>query len=400
MIMIPDLIDGVFDEMVALRRDIHMHPELSGNEKRTSALVAKKLREYGVDEVQEGITEYGTGVVALIRGAAGPGKCIAIRADMDALPLTEDPGFEFASLNPGVMHACCHDGHTAALLGAAKVLADLRSEFAGSVKLLFQPAEESAPLGGAKPMVDAGVMENPHVDAIIACHLTTSEQPGLIRLYKGEVTSSFDLFDIEVIGKSGHGSQPHTACDAILAASQYVVLLQQIVSRKIDPARTAIVSVGMINGGNASNIIAEHVTMNMVSRFFGGEARDIIRRQVSDLAKGVELLSSCKFNVRHSPGYLSVNNDPALIDLIKQACTEAVGQNAAVYMTEPWPASEDFSYYIDATGTPGALVIIDAGHCGDEIYPLHHPKSSWREESLKTAASFSVISALAFLGKL
>ena len=209
-------VDSIFDELVAIRRDIHAHPETGMQEVRTSALIRRELEKMGMDEIQQPLP---TAVVGLLHGGKGPGKCVALRADIDALPVHEETGLPFASETEGVMHACGHDLHTTMLLGVARTLCHLRDTFAGTVKFIFEPSEDLMP-GGARALVAAGVMENPHVDAIFGQHVCPSENDsvGRMQLYKGYFTSAVDLFHISVHGKSGHGAAPHTARDAIACA--------------------------------------------------------------------------------------------------------------------------------------------------------------------------------------
>ena len=230
---IRSFVDTIFDELVSIRRDIHAHPELGMHEVRTSALIRSELEKMGVDEIRQPLP---TAVVALIHGKKGPGKCVALRADIDALPVHEETGLPFASETEGIMHACGHDLHTTMLLGAAKTLCHMRDQFTGTVKLIFEPSEDLMP-GGARALVAAGVMENPHVDAIFGQHVCPSENDsvGRMQLYKGYFTSAVDLFHITVHGKSGHGAAPHTARDAIACAGYLITVLQTVVSRRIDP---------------------------------------------------------------------------------------------------------------------------------------------------------------------
>ena len=255
--MFKETVEKYYPEMKAIREDIHRHPELSYKEERTSALIMEKLKEYGVDSVER---TWMTGLVALIKGGKGEGKCIAIRADMDALPVTEETGVEFASENEGVMHACGHDMHITILLTAARILCENRDKFPGSVKLIFQPAEEAAnpsdTTGGAMHMVEYGCMENPHVDAIIALHMNpaTPDHNCQFAIKKGVITSGFDLYRFDVHGKTAHGSQPQNGNDAILALSQLIVLLQSpaipILSRPLSspsaPSAAAAVSTSFL----------------------------------------------------------------------------------------------------------------------------------------------------------
>ena len=256
--------DSIFEELVSIRRDIHQHPELGMQEIRTSAIIRSELEKMGMDEV---LSPLPTGVVGILHGGKGTGKCVAMRADIDALPVEEETGLPFSSQTSGIMHACGHDLHTTMLLGVARVLCRMRDSFAGTVKFIFQPSEDTMP-GGARAMVAAGVMENPHVDAIYGIHVNPSEdgEVGTMNLYKGYFTTAVDLFDIDVNGKAGHGSAPHTADDAIVAAGYLIAALQQIVSRRVDPMDTAVFTIGTMSGGSAVNIISGQAKIAGVSR--------------------------------------------------------------------------------------------------------------------------------------
>ncbi len=398
--MFKESVEKYYPEMAAIREDIHRHPELSNHEVRTSALVMEQLCSYGLDRVEQ---VAGTGVVGLLRGTAEgaeDGRCLAIRADMDALPVTEDTGLAFASEVPGVMHACGHDIHTATLLTAARVLAEHRNQFKGCVKFIFQAAEEKAPAGGARPMCEAGVMENPHVDAIVALHVVPStDKAGKFGLKKGVVSSGFDLYDFDVHGKSGHGSQPHTANDAILAVSQLIVMLQQIVSRNIDPLKTAIFSVGLLSGGTAVNIIPGEARAEGVARYYDNQSAEVIRERALDIAEGVSKLSGCQIDVKVQKGYACVENDGELIDFIDSAVKAELGEDASFAMDEPFSGSEDFSYYSIHSGVPGALMWLHAYPEGGEVYPLHNPKCVMQSDIIKTGAAGMARIAVEFLNQ-
>ena len=276
--MFKEIAEQYYEEARAIREDLHRHPELSYNEHRTAELIEKKLTEYGVDSMER---MFDTGVVALIHGAKGPGKCIGIRADIDALPVNEETGVAFASENPGVMHACGHDIHVTNLLIVARILCENRDKFRGTVKLIFQPAEEAAspdnPHAGAWNMVRCGCLENPRVDAMIGLHNNPSASGhGTFGLRKGVCTSGFDLYRFDVYGKTAHGSQPHVGNDAILAVSQLIVLLQQVVSRNIDPLKTGILSVGTIQGGTRVNIIPEYATAGGCFRYYDNDTAKVM----------------------------------------------------------------------------------------------------------------------------
>ena len=391
---IRDRVHEVYDEMITWRRDFHRHPELSNNEVRTTEKIVELLKSFGCDSVERPLP---TGAVALIKGAK-PGKCVAIRADIDALPVKELTGLDFASENDGVMHACGHDTHISMLLATAKVLCGMRDQLCGTVKLIFQPGEEKAPMGGARPMVEAGVMENPHVDAIMATHISPGgPKVGAISMYNGIATTAFDLYNVKVTGQNAHGSQPHNGHDAILAAAQFIVNAQQIVARRVNPLKTAIVSIGVIKGGEAVNIIPSTASMEMVCRTYGEETRKVIYDEVMRLARGTAELSACKFDVEHIEGYGSVVNDPKLLKIGAEAVVEALGPDYVDNLEEPLSFSEDFSYYGNATGTPSLFLLLNAGYLGDEPHSLHDARCTFKEEALECGVTAMVATAVKIL---
>lgn len=386
--MFKSTIEKYYPEMAAIREDLHRHPELSFKEFRTSALIVEKLKEYGVDEVTQPCE---TGVVGLIKGGLGEGKCLAIRADIDALPIVEESGVAFASENPGVMHACGHDLHTSTLLLVARVLCENRDKFKGSVKLIFQQAEEAAnpadPRGGSVHMVEAGCMENPHVDAIIALHVSPDlERHGSFGIKRGVCTSGFDLYRFDVHGKTSHGSQPHKGNDAILALAELIVALQQIISRNLDPMKDAIITVGTMKGGSAVNIIPDEATAGGCFRYYDNGSAEVIRRRTLEIAKGIESISNCKIDVDVKRGYACVDNDDALIDFIDKTLVETMGEESRFYQDEPASGSEDFSYYNVATGTPCALLWLSTNPMTDKVYPLHSSKCCMKSDIIKIGA--------------
>lgn len=384
----------ISDEMLSWRRDFHAHPELSNNEFRTTEKIVELLKSFGCDSVERPLP---TGAVAIIKGAK-PGKCVAIRADIDALPVKEETGLPFASQNDGVMHACGHDTHISMLLATAKVLCGMRDQLPGTVKLIFQPGEEKAPMGGARPMVEAGVMENPHVDAIMATHISPGgPKVGAVSMYNGIVTTAFDLYNVKVTGQNAHGSQPHNGHDAILALAQFIVNAQQIVARRVNPLKTAIVSIGVIKGGEAVNIIPSTASLEMVCRTYGEETRKVIYDEVMRLARGTAELSACKFDVEHIEGYGSVVNDPKLLKIGAEAVAEALGPDYVDNLEEPLSFSEDFSYYGNATGTPSLFLLLNAGYLGDAPHSLHDARCTFQEEALECGVTAMVATALKIL---
>lgn len=384
----------ISDEMLSWRRDFHAHPELSNNEFRTTEKIVELLKSFGCDSVERPLP---TGAVAIIKGAK-PGKCVAIRADIDALPVKEETGLPFASQNDGVMHACGHDTHISMLLATAKVLCGMRDQLPGTVKLIFQPGEEKAPMGGARPMVEAGVMENPHVDAIMATHISPGgPKVGAVSMYNGIATTAFDLYNVKVTGQNAHGSQPQNGHDAILALAQFIVNAQQIVARRVNPLKTAIVSIGVIKGGEAVNIIPSTASLEMVCRTYGEETRKVIYDEVMRLARGTAELSACKFDVEHIEGYGSVVNDPKLLKIGAEAVSEALGPDYVDNLEEPLSFSEDFSYYGNATGTPSLFLLLNAGYLGDAPHSLHDARCTFQEEALECGVTAMVATALKIL---
>lgn len=390
-----DLADKLFPETVEIRRTIHRHPEIGRKEVQTSALIRAKLQEFGVDSIESPVP---TAVVALIKGTKGPGKCLALRCDIDALPVQEETGLPYASEVPNMMHACGHDMHTAMLLGAAHLLCAKRADFAGTVKLIFQHSEDTLP-GGAKELVEKGVLENPHVDAIIGMHMHPDEsRVGKFLFHDGPITTSVDLFDFTIKGKGGHGSAPQTTHDPILAACQLVTLLQQIPARYIDPLETVIFPICSLHSGDAPNVIPDEARLSGVARSYVDAVREDVTKQVYDIAKGLEAISQCKININHYEGYPACYNDPALMKVVREAVTSSLGAEAIFEDPRPVSFSEDFSYYTKMSTTPGAYIMLFAGHNGD-LVSLHNPKCNLKEEAMPYGITALVSTALTFLNK-
>ena len=363
---IRSFVDTIFDELVSIRRDIHAHPELGMHEVRTSALIRSELEKMGVDEIRQPLP---TAVVALIHGKKGPGKCVALRADIDALPVHEETGLPFASETEGIMHACGHDLHTTMLLGAAKTLCHMRDQFAGTVKLIFEPSEDLMP-GGARALVAAGVMENPHVDAIFGQHVCPSENDsvGRMQLYKGYFT----------------------------CAGYLITVLQTVVSRRIDPMDTAVLTVGTMSGGDAVNITAGEARMVAVLRSFSDAGRDTAIQEVRRICKGIGIAFDCDIEVNLEEGYALQYNDPAMIDLVNKAVTAAGGK--AEFIDKPFSGSEDFSFFGKLTGTPSAFMMVDAGR-GENAVSLHNGKIVFNEEVMKHGVTGLAAIAVEYLNR-
>lgn len=374
------------DEMVANRRDFHSFPELSFCEVKTAAKVAAHLRSYGITEVFECVGK--TGVVGLIRGGK-PGPCIALRADMDGLPIQEIADVPYASKNPGVMHACGHDGHMAGLLAAAKVLHAERATLSGVVKLVFQPAEEG--LGGAAAMIKDGVLEDgpqgPRVDAIYGLHLWSMGAMGIVECSAGPVMAASDRFEIDVRGKGGHGAAPQGTVDAIVEAAALVTALQTVVSRNKDPLDSGVVTVGMIKGGYNYNIIADHVKLTGTCRSFTPAVQELIKKRMGEMCCGVAATYGGSIDMEYHYGYPpTINAYPECVDVVNRASTKVVGAERAGRPQRTMGA-EDFSYFLQAR--PGCFFFIGAALQGD-ARPHHKSVFDFDEDAMLVGASVFV----------
>lgn len=367
-------ISSYIDEVVKWRRHLHKYPELSYKEKQTSQFVYKTLSNFNNLEVTRP-TE--TSVMATLTGGL-PGKTIAFRADMDALPIEEETGLSFASQNKGVMHACGHDGHTAMLLGAAKFLSHIQQDIPGKIIFLFQHAEEQFP-GGAKELVEAGVLHG--VSEIVGMHLFSPIPTGTISIKSGIFTANSDIFDLHIIGKGGHSSEPQETIDPIAIGAQVVNNLQHIISRKIDPAERAVVSITEFKGGTAKNIIPETVQIGGSVRTFSKGVREKIALQIEKIASGVVKAHGASYDYHYQYGYDSVYNDPDMTLKIKQLVQETFGFSS-ILEAPPIMGGEDFSAYLQKV--PGCFIGIGAGHPDyKENFPHHHPKFNIDENALE-----------------
>ena len=385
-------VDEIMPEIIEIRREIHRNPEIGRKEFKTTALIKAKLEEYGVDEM---ITLMPTGAVALIRGAAEGNKdfCVALRSDIDALPVQEETGLPFSSQTPGMMHACGHDMHAAMLLGAAKLFCENRDKFAGTVKLIFQPSEDTLP-GGAKEMVEKGVLEYPKVDAIFGMHLLPdADTCGEVNFHKGPLTTSVDLYDVTVIGKGGHGSTPHLTRDPILASCQMVTALQQIPARYIDPLETVIFPVCSIHSGEAPNVIPDEARFSGIARSYVPHVREEVTRQVYEIAAGIEKISGATIEIDHYEGYPACYNDPQMTEETMAAMKEALGEDRVAEAEYPYSFSEDFSYFTEKSKVPGVYMMVKAG-CEGKLSALHSPTCAMKEEAMRYGVAAWVTAAL------
>lgn len=390
---IRDDVDEILPGVIADRRHLHENPELGFQEFKTAEFVRQRLESLGVEDIRTGIAQ--TGVTGLIRGTKpGPGKVVLLRADIDALPLTEENDVEYRSQTDGVMHACGHDGHTAMLLGVARLLMERRDQFSGAVKLLFQPSEE-ANEGGAKPMIEAGVLEDPHVDAVFGQHVASDKPTGTVWVKGGPLQAAADSFTIRVQGKGGHGATPDTAVDPIVAGMRIVDALQTIVSRNIDPMEQVVVSVCTFHSGTADNIIPDTAQFGGTVRTFTPENRDLAEHRMKEIATNIAQAMGATAEVEYRRGYPPTVNDPEMAELVRRAAVTAIGEDRVHEATPIMPA-EDFSYFLNER--PGTYFMTG---CRNEekgfVWPHHHPKFDLDEESFQYGVAVLVQTALDFL---
>lgn len=357
-----DAIAALRDEVVGWRRHLHAHPELSFAEYETSRFVAEKLD--GLDGIEVARpTE--TGVVGRLRGGR-PGPTLAIRADMDALPIEERTGLRFASGVPGVMHACGHDGHTSILLGAATVLSTLREDLPGEIRFIFEPGEETLP-GGAAGLVQAGVMNG--VDRVIGLHLWAPYPRGTVVVRPGRLMAACDVFEIVVEGRGGHIGMPHDAIDPIAAAAEIVCALQHIVAAEVDPREPAIVGVTGVHAGGSIGVIPETAILTGGTNVFSATVQDLLERRIGEIASAVAAAHSARCRYTYTRGYRAVVNDAALATRVAGVARSVFG-DAAVIEGETIMAGEDFSAY--AQRAPACFVMVGAGYEDPAIVPEHH----------------------------
>ncbi|HTI15660.1 MAG TPA: amidohydrolase [Dictyobacter sp.] len=385
-------IDERIPDLVAMRRDLHEHPETAFEEVRTSNIVAQRLKALNL-EVQTGVAK--TGVVGLLRGeAAGEQvRTIAIRADMDALPILEQTEVDYRSQVDGKMHACGHDGHTSILLTVADILSRRRDELKGNIKFIFQPAEEV--VGGAEPMVKEGAIDG--ADGVIGLHLISGQPLGKVGVRSGTVFASADKLALTVHGRGGHGGMPSTTVDPIVIASHIITALQMLISRETLPFSPAVVTIGTIHGGTASNIIPETVELTGTMRAWSAEHRAYLTRRIQEVASGVAMALGGSCDVRVFDGCPACVNDEQMTALVHQAAIDAVGEeNVLVGESVLTTGADDMAYFLNAV--PGCYFIVGAGEEEKgSIYPHHHPRFNINEGALPIAVETLVRSALAFL---
>lgn len=378
-------------ELVQTRRMLHRQPELAYCEEKTSAFVQTRLKELGI-EYKTGYAK--TGVVGLINGKKGAGRTILLRADMDALPIFEQNDAEYRSETDGCMHACGHDAHTTMLLGAAKVLKLLENEFSGTVKLMFQPAEEGT--GGAEPMIKDGLLENPKVDAALALHVEPTYPCGSVAVKSGALMASPDEFEIVIKSEGGHGAYPHNTIDTVLTAAKVIEGLQSITARNVNAAVPAVISVCQINGGQFYNIIPGEVRLKGTTRAFDDETRTLLAERIEKVTGGICAAMGASYEYKFRYMYPPLINDEAMTKIIKESAAAVVGEENVIHMDKPCMGGEDFSYV--ANSVPSAYFYIG---CRNEekgiVSPWHSATFDIDEDCLPIGVSVFADAVLRYL---
>ncbi len=373
-----------------IRRDLHRHPELSHHEVRTVQRVCEELEKLGIEHyVMDDIHA----VVGIIRSGK-PGKTVALRGDMDALPIQENTGLPFASENPGVMHACGHDIHTSLVLGAASVLMKHRDAFTGNVKLFFQPNEEDD--GGALPMIQRGCLEDPHVDAAFALHVTPLRDVGQLHSRRGIMHASVDRIKIDVYGTACHGAHPNNGVDAIWIASQVIGALYGLQARRVDPTEPLVLNVGWFRGGMVNNIVCDHAEMGVTMRCIKPETRARFKEELVRLVEDTAASLGGRAEVDITPCYICVNNNSELYDRFQKVAAEVLGPDALEEMEAPSMGVEDFAFFADHV--PAVLFNLGTGSApGFENRPLHSDRFTANEDAFKGGIMMHCALALDYL---
>ncbi|MFZ4665689.1 MAG: M20 family metallopeptidase [Prochlorotrichaceae cyanobacterium] len=375
---IQDLTTQLTPRLIEIRRHLHAHPELSGQEHQTAAYLAGVLYSLGL-KVRESVGR--TGLVAELPGHGGDERILAIRTDMDALPIPEQTGLPYSSLYPGIMHACGHDIHSTVGVGTAMVLATLAAEqpLPGTVRFLFQPAEEITQ--GARWMINAGVLAG--VNGLLGVHVFPSIPVGCIGTRCGALTAAADDVELTILGESGHGARPHEAIDALWIAVQVVTTLQQAISRTQNPLRPIVLTFGQINGGRAANVIADRVTLKGTARSLHPQTHAELPQWLETIVAHTCQMFGAKYELKYERGTPSVQNDPALTDLVERSFVAAFGCQQLQRLPEPSLGAEDFGVYLDRV--PGSMFRLGVGHpdpVSQPNYSLHHPKFNPEEGAI------------------
>ena len=391
--MSPDLLESarvLGPRIVSDRRTIHSHPEMAYEEEQTSTLVQARLRDLGIP-FRTGLAK--TGVVAQIKGGLGDGPCVLLRADMDALPIEEKSGVSFASEIPGVMHACGHDAHTAMLLAAAQLLLERRSDFAGTVKLMFQPAEEGG--AGAARMIEDGVLDGPEVDAAFMLHVRPELNVGHVSCAAGPILAGANSFIITVIGRGGHAARPQQTIDPVVVGAQIVMALQTLVAREVDPTVPAVVTIGSFNAGNRSNVIADRAVMMGTIRAFDDELFTHLERRLRDVVTGVGAALRANIQIDFTMRYPPALCDGAMAERLGDSARSLLGSDS-VEVSQPQMGAEDFAFVLQKV--PGAMLWLGVKNPGwTEPKPLHTAGFDIDESALPIGSSALARVALDYL---
>ena len=385
---IKKIINEVTPDIIAMRRHIHENPELSGEEVNTAAFMAEKLRSFGV-EVTEHVAGT-TAVLGLLKGGK-PGPVIALRADMDALPMTEATGLPFASKSPGKMHACGHDGHMSILLGAAEVLSRIKDDLSGTVVFICQPSEEKSPVGGAKGLIASGALDG--IDAVYGLHVWPTLPSGTIGVLPGPMMAASDHIRIVMKGKTSHAAMPHKGVDTIVAAAQFLTAAQTIVSRRVNPLYPAVLTFGKITGGTRYNVVADTVEIEGTCRTYHEEAQDAVETYLQDTLKGMDAMYGTESTLYYERGYAAVRNTPAQADFIAGVVRQCLGDEGLADVQEPAMTAEDFSGYLQHFD--GGFFWLGATPQGQTVYPLHNTHFAVDEKCLPIGVEIMVSLVLA-----
>lgn len=376
-------IQALQPQIVEWRRNIHQYPELGFKEQLTAKFISQKLQEWGIEH-ETGIAH--TGIVAIIPGKA-PGKVLAIRADIDALPIQEQNEVSYRSQHDGVMHACGHDGHTAIALGTAYYLSQHKGDFAGTVKIIFQPAEESP--GGAKPMIEAGVLKNPDVDAIIGLHLWNNLPLGTVGIRNGALMAAVECFRCTILGKGGHGAMPHQTIDSIVVASQVVNALQTIVARNVEPLESTVVTVGEFHAGTALNVIADTARLNGTVRYFNPKFAGFLHQRIEQVIAGVCQSHGASYELEYWRLYPPVINNAEIAQLVRSQAEFVVETPIGIVPECQTMGGEDMSFFLEEV--PGCYFFLGSANPSKDLaYPHHHPRFNFDETALSTGVEIFV----------
>ncbi|MFZ4639265.1 MAG: M20 metallopeptidase family protein [Nodosilinea sp.] len=384
-------IQALQPEIVEWRRYLHQRPELGFREWLTADFISDRLTSWGIDH-QSGVA--GTGLVAIIPGQQ-PGPVLGIRADMDALPIQEENQVPYRSQHDGVMHACGHDGHVAIALATAHYLSQHRQSFKGVVKIIFQPAEEGP--GGAKPMIEAGVLTNPEVQAMVGLHLWNNLPLGTVGVRTGALMAATENFNLTIQGKGGHGALPHQTVDAIVVGAQIVNTLQSIVARNVDPIKSAVVTVGEFHGGTARNVVADVAQISGTVRYFDPDYREFFARRIDQIVAGICQSYGADYRLDYTPLYPPVINDGAMADLVRSVALAVVETPAGIVPECHTMGGEDMAFFLQEV--PGCYFFLGAANPEKALaYPHHHPRFDFDETALVLGVEMFVRCVEAYCG--